>query len=184
MHFVWQHTQILKSHTCTLGQAIVEKLHGRKAWWRHRGELCSYTFDTWSAVPCSGLSCARDTWSSWRESSEGPQRWLMVWGNSHEKRLRELRLFRLEKAQGISSMCTTIWREAVTKAELYSVQWCWQDQRKWTQIKIQEILSKHQEKRFYSEGDQALAQMAQRDCRVFILGYIQKSPGHAGSRWP
>jgi len=40
----------------------------------------------------------------------------------------------------------------------------------------QEVLSEHQET-LYSEGDQALAQVTQRGCRVSILGDSQKPSG-------
>lgn len=41
-------------------------------------------------------------------------------------------------------------------------------------------LREHQETLFHYEGDRALAQVAQRDCGVSIIGYIQKKPsGHS-----
>lgn len=55
----------------------------------------------------------------------------------------------------------------------------WQDQRQWAHTEIQEAPSEPREALFDCEGDAALAQVFQRDCRVSVFGDIQKLPGHS-----
>ena len=52
-----------------------------------------------------------------------------------------------------------------------------QDNRQWAQTETQEAPSEHQETLFQCAGE--LAQVAQGGCGVFILGDIQKPPGHS-----
>lgn len=53
-----------------------------------------------------------------------------------------------------------------------------QDQRQWAQTEIKEVLSEHQRTLFYSGGDQAPAQLAQKGYGVSILADSQKVSGH------
>ncbi|KAK4828652.1 hypothetical protein QYF61_000300 [Mycteria americana] len=52
------------------------------------------------------------------------------------------------------------------------------DRKQWAQTETQEVPSEHQEKLFYTEGYQALAQVALRGGGVSLLGEIQKPFGH------
>ena len=50
--------------------------------------------------------------------------------------------------------------------------------RRWAQTETQEVPPEHQETLFYCGSDRALAQVAQGDCGVSILGHIQKPSRH------
>ena len=45
-------------------------------WWGH----------SWNNVFTCGLPSIRETWACWRESSEGPRRWLRDWSISHTRK--------------------------------------------------------------------------------------------------
>jgi len=90
--------------------------HFTLQWWGH----------TWNPVSSSRLLSTRETWTHWRESKDGPQRWFRVWNISREERLRELGLFTMEKRRfsGILSMYINTWREGVKKIEPGSFECC------------------------------------------------------------
>ena len=54
----------------------------------------------------------------------------------------------------------------------------WQDQRQWAQTETQEVPSQYQKTLIRCEDDWALAQVAQRGCRVYVPQDIQKPSGH------
>jgi len=74
------------------------------------------------------------------------------------------------------------WR-AEDRARLFLVVAQGQDQRQQAQTETQQAPSKHQETLLQSEGDWALAWVAQRGGGVSILGDIQKLPGDGPGQW-
>ena len=102
---------------------------------------------------------------------------------SHEERLRELGLLSLEqrRLRGIESMSTNTCREGMKKREPGSSQGCPVPGPEATSTKS-EIPSEYKTHFFYYEGDRALAQVAQRSCRVSFLGDIQKLSGHGSGQ--
>lgn len=54
--------------------------------------------------------------------------------------------------------------------------------RQWAYTEIQDVPSEHDKTLFHCECDGALAQVAQVDHGAFILGDIQRLPGHSSGQ--
>lgn len=161
--------------------------------WRRSCMLVVHSFPLpgcWTRGVCTGL--VTDTWhlSSqfkgsrmyWRESSEGPQKWLRNWSIccGMLEHLNYLGQFSLEK-EGSGGFYQYVpildggakkirrWRQT-----LLTSTW-WQDKRQWALFEIQETPFKHNKKAFFSlvMGNQTLAQVAQRGCGVSVLGNVK-----------
>lgn len=137
--------------------------------WGHWGELYICTFHT-PAVLCTVLGApVQETYGvQWRATEK------IAWSNSHEERLRELAMFNLEKKRLGDLINVHKYVKGGCKkgrARLFSV--VPSDKTRENRHKLKHVrFHLHQKKHFYHESDQALAQIAQRGCRVPVLGHI------------
>jgi len=77
--------------------------------------------------PVLGSPVQTDTWTYWKESSEGPQRWWRDKGISPMRkgwRSWDCSAWRTEGSGGIPSRYTNNWREDVKRTEPGPFQWC------------------------------------------------------------
>lgn len=128
-----------------------------------------------STVSNSAPPSRRETLSSWRVHRRANKAIEELKHISYERKLRELGLFSLRKAdaQGRSYRCR---HKAEGRAQRRQSQtlFCsaqWQDKRKWAQTGTQEVHSEYHE--MHRAGDCSLEQAAQSGCRSPSLEIIE-----------
>lgn len=126
-----------------------------------------------------GLPCTEEIWTYLSRSSKRATKMVKSLEHpSYKERLSELGLVSLEKRRlrTILLMCINTSWETVneTRQDLAVVSSDWQ----WAQIKVQEMLFKHEKKTPVLWGCWTLAQVTRRGCRVSIAGDIQTPAGY------
>lgn len=159
----------------TVSRIVLEKLLSAvQGWW-----FFSPSQHWWGLIWTSLVPSTRDTWMYWRESSEGPHRWL----RDCEERLRDLGFISCEtrRLQGYLINIYKYLKGGAKEegARLFPV--VPTDKTRVNGQKVKHIMfplniRKHS---FYCECDWPLAHIAQGDADVSVLGDIQKPHGHS-----